>query len=191
MLARVLTTSRSDQRSNRLLYRTYGKHDAAAATEPREKIEYLPPRLVLLIEQEHATSRFLVGYDFRARLDPITEQVAPHIARRNPHPRVSPDAFRFAGIRRAVDIEGFRSGVYRISREPNRSNHALTTFAKGFEAHIFIALKGIESRGSAHTCSMLSLRSVVQGIYRQVREPETDPPTLIRAVDNFPMLGQA
>ena len=137
------------------------------------------------------TSCFLAGYDFAARFDPITLQVAPHIAGSNSHPGVSTDAFRFAGIRRAVDIEGFWGSVDRISREPNRSAHALTIFAKGFHARIFIALEGVERRSCTHIGSMLSLWSLAQEIYRQVRESELTRQPRSRQVDNCRALGQA
>ena len=83
----------------------YREDDASATLELRKKVEQLLPGRVFSIEQAQAASRFLARDDFRARLDPIAEQPASHIARSNSHPRVAPDAFRFARIRLAVDVE--------------------------------------------------------------------------------------
>ena len=57
-----------------------------------------------MVEQAHATARFVAGHDGGASFDPIAAEVAAHIARGYTHAGIGADALGFAGIGGAIDI---------------------------------------------------------------------------------------
>ena len=122
----------------------------SAPAELCEEVEDLLPRRIFRIQEANATRRFFALDNFRACLDPIAKQLAPHIARSDSDPRIAADAFGFARFGLAVDVEFLRRADRWIAREPDRGAYALAGFAKGFEIQVFAALEGAECRIGGH-----------------------------------------